>query len=321
MTTRLLRRKVADFVAFGLSLVLPKRVLSDRRYFYLWEKRGFHITPIHFYYPIPDTRELGNELWAKSSNMVGINVNEEKQLELLELFMSKFKNEYDSFPMQKTPVPYRYYVNNDPFESVDGEILYCMIRHFKPERIIEIGSGYSTYLSAEAVLRNKKENPNYDCKLTAVDPYPNAVLKKGFPGLSELVSKGVQDLPLTDFMKLGENDILFIDSTHISQIGSDVNYEYLEILPRLKKGVMVHAHDIFLPAEYPKEWIQKMAWFWNEQYLLQAFLSFNESFEVLWAGSYMHLKNPDKLEKAFRSYKLMIEKWVGPGSFWIRRVR
>jgi len=320
MAVRLLRRKVGDTVAYGLSLLLPRRIVSDKRYFYLWEKRGFHITPIHYYFPIPDTRELGDELWAKHSDMIGVNVNEDRQLKLLELFLSEFKNEYDCFPQQKTLTSQRYYVNNDAIESVDGEILYCMIRHFKPKRLIEIGSGYSTYLCAEAILKNKEENPSYDCKLTAIDPYPNTVLKKGFPGFSELIPKKVQDIPLSDFVKLDENDILFIDSTHVLQIGSDVRYEYLEILPRLKKGVIVHAHDIFLPAEYPKEWIRKMAWFWNEQYILQAFLSFNESFEVLWAGSYMHLKNPDKLEKAFRSYKRN-RRWLGPGSFWIRRVK
>jgi hypothetical protein len=320
MAMHFLKRKVKDAVAWGFSLILPRRVVSDKRYFYLWEKRGFHITPIHYYYPIPDTRELGDELWVKHSDMVGVNVNEDSQLKLLELFASELKNEYDCFPQQKTATPHRYYLYNDAIESVDGEILYCMIRYFKPNRIIEIGSGYSTYLSAEAILKNKEENPSYDCKLTAIDPYPNAVIRKGFPGFSELIPRKVQDIPLTDFVQLDRNDILFIDSTHVLQIGSDVRYEYLEILPRLKKGVIVHAHDIFLPAEYPKEWTRKMAWFWNEQYLLQAFLSFNESFEVLWAGSYMHLKYPDKLEKAFRSYRRN-GKWLGPGSFWIRRVK
>jgi len=305
-------------VAYSLSLTLPKKVMRDRRYFYLWEKKGFHITPVDFYFPIPDTRELGDELWTKHSDMVGVDLNESRQLKLLELFLSQFKNEYDYFPRQKTTTPYRYYLNNGGLSSIDGEILYCMVRHFKPKRVIEIGSGNSTYLFAEAILKNKEENPSYDCKLTAIEPYPNDVLKDGFPGLSELIQKRVQDLPLTDFMKLNEDDILFIDSTHVLQIGSDVRYEYLEILPRLKKGVIIHAHDIFLPAEYPKEWIRGDAIFWNEQYLLQAFLSFNDAFEVLWAGSYMHLKNPDKLEKAFSSYKRNEHR---PGSFWIRRVK
>jgi len=120
-----------------------------------------------------------------------------------------------------------------------------------------------------------------------------------------------------EFGKLKENDILFIDSSHVLKIGSDVQYEYLDILPRLSKGVIVHVHDIFLPAEYPKEWVLKDYIFWTEQYLLQAFLAFNDSFEVLWAGHYMHLKYPNKLEDAF-SYK-RDERL--PGSFWMRKIK
>jgi len=206
---------------------------------------------------------------------------------------------------------------NGVFGSVDGEILYCMIRYFKPGKIFEIGSGYSTYLSAQAILKNKEYN-DHECELIAVEPYLNDVLKAGFPGLSKLISAKIQDVSLLEFGKLKENDILFIDSSHVLKIGSDVQYEYLDILPRLSKGVIVHVHDIFLPAEYPKEWVLKDYIFWTEQYLLQAFLAFNDSFEVLWAGNYMHLKYPNKLEDAFSSYK-RDERL--PGSFWMRKIK
>jgi hypothetical protein len=289
-----------------------------KKLFTLWEKLGFHITRNHFYEPIPDTRMLKDDLWEKQSELVGININEESQINLLSVFSSKFKEEYESFPRSETSIPFQYYVNNSAFSSVDGEIYYCMIRHFKPKKIFEIGAGYSTYLAAHAILKNKEEDNAYECELVAIDPYPNDVLKNGFPGLSKLIPKRVQDIPLSEFKKLLENDILFIDSTHVLKIGSDVQYEYLEILPRLNKGVIVHVHDIFLPSEYPKEWVLKKYIFWNEQYLLQAFLTFNDSFEVLWAGSYMHLKHPDKLEEAFSSYK-RDESW--PGSFWMRRIK
>jgi len=289
-----------------------------KKLFTLWQKLGFHITINDYYEPIPDTRTLKDDLWQKPSELVGIDMNEEGQINLLSMFSSKFKEEYESFPRNKTSIPYQYYVNNGAFESVDGEILYCMIRHFKPKKIFEIGSGNSTYLSAQAILKNEEEDNDYECELVAIEPYPNDILKAGFPGLSKLIPKKVQDIPLSEFKKLSENDILFIDSSHVLKIGSDVQYEYLEILPRLNKGVIVHAHDIFLPAEYPKEWILKDYRFWTEQYLLQAFLSFNDSFEVLWGGSYMHLRHPDKLEEAFSSYK-RDERW--PGSFWIRRIK
>lgn len=286
--------------------------------FFIWQGLGFHVTPNHFYSPIPDTRTLKSDLWLKYSELKGIDINEKKQLTLLSLFVSKYKDEYNNFPKKRTSIPYEYYINNGGFESIDGEILYCIIRNFKPRKILEIGSGNSTYLSAQAIIKNMKEDSKYKCELMAIEPYPNNVLKTGFPGLFKLIPKKVQNIPLSEFNKLKENDILFIDSSHALKVGSDVQYEYLEILPRLNKGVVIHFHDIFLPAEYPKEWILKYHIFWTEQYLLQAFLTFNKNFEVLWAASYMHLKNFEKLEKAFKSYNRN-ERW--PGSFWIRKIK
>lgn len=285
--------------------------------FSFWEKLGLHLTPNHYYQPVPDTSVLKDELWRKKSGLSGISINEDSQVNLLSQFSSKFKQEYESLPRSRTSVPFAYYVNNGSFESVDGEILWCMIRHFKPRRIFEVGSGSSTYLSAQAVLKNRTDE-NHDCELVAFEPYPNEVLKAGFPGCAKLVVAKIQDVPLAEFGKLQENDILFIDSSHVLKIGSDVQYEYLDVLPRLNKGVIVHFHDIFLPAEYPREWILKQHKFWNEQYLLQAFLAFNSSFEVLWAGSYMHLNYPEKLEAAFSSYA---KGGAWPGSFWIRRTK
>jgi hypothetical protein len=267
-------------------------------------------------YPI-DINALKDNSWIKFSQMPGVDIAESNQLKLLGQFCSKFKKEYENLPREETQTPSQFYINNGTFESVDAEILYCMIRQFKPKRIIEIGSGNSTYLSAQAVLKNKDET-GFEAKLISIEPYPNQVLRKGFPGLSKLVVSKVQDIPLSEFSKLEENDILFIDSTHVLKGGSDVQYEYLEILPRLNSGVIVHAHDIFIPSGYPEYMLIKNRGSWNEQYVLQAFLAFNKNFEVLWAGSHMHLKHPDALENAFSSYKRK-ENW--PGSFWFRRVR
>lgn len=124
-------------------------------------------------------------------------------------------------------------------------------------------------------------------------------------------------MAITEFTRLEANDILFIDSSHVVTIGSDVQYEYLEILPRLAPGVLVHIHDIFLPMEYRKQWVLQELRFWNEQYLLQAFLIQNVAWKVLWGGSYMHIQHPDILEKSFSSYNRE-ERW--PGSFWIQRL-
>ena len=217
------------FKRIFLALLRPIYSIVFVRLFSLWESMGFHITPNHFYQPIPDTRTLKNELWLRQSELVGINMNEQKQIQLLNQFL-RFKDEYDTFPRNKTSKPYQYYLNSHNFFAVDAEILYCMIRNFKPKKIIEIGSGYSTYLSGQAILKNEEESGN-KAELIAIEPYPNEVLRSGFPGFSKLISKKVEEIDLSEFNKLKENDILFIDSSHVLKIGNDVQYEYLEILP------------------------------------------------------------------------------------------
>jgi predicted O-methyltransferase YrrM len=287
-----------------------------QRTFPLFQKLGFHVTTNHFNQPIPDTRTLKDSLWTRRSELVGIDLREQAQLALLDEFVASYTAEYGEFPRDPVPGAPRYYLDNHVFESVDGEVLYCMVRHLKPKRIVEIGSGFSTLLSAQAIARNRADDPDYACELIAIDPYPNPVLRAGFPGLSRVIEDEVQNVPLELFTSLGSNDILFIDSSHILRIGSDVQYEYLEVVPRLAPGVAVHFHDIFLPSEYPKDIIFKGFQFPNEQYLVQAFLAFNDAFEILWAGSFMHLIHPELLESAFPSYS-RAARW--PGSLWVRR--
>jgi len=308
---------VAPLSARFLARVLPRRVMLDKRNFLLWERRGYHVTPVNFYEPIPDTRELKDDLWDDSDDPVGVELNETGQLQLLAQFRQRYKSEWDELPFDAGHLPHDYFVNNAYFESVDGEMLYAMIRHHRPRRIIEIGSGYSTYLAAHAIRKNVAENPSYSCDLTAIEPFPNPVLRAGFAGLTRLIQTPVQKVDITEFTTLRASDILFIDSSHVLKIGSDVQYEFLSILPRLADGVVVHVHDIFLPDEYPKRWLLGEHRLWNEQYLLQAFLCFNRHYEVLWAGSFMHKKHPELLKDAFRSYTRP-SHW--PGSFWIRRV-
>ena len=156
--------------------------------------------------------------------------------------------------------------------------------------------------------------------LTAIEPYPHAFVKDAITAHADatLVDEQVQGVPMDTFSSLGENDILFIDSSHVLKIGSDVQYEFLEVLPRLRPGVLVHVHDIFLPGEYPKDWVYGDEHrFWNEQYLLQAFLTDNAHVEVVWASNWMHRRHPDELEKALESYD---RNTRFPGSFWFRRV-
>jgi hypothetical protein len=278
------------------------------RYFNFWEKHGFHVTPVHFYQPVPDTRALSDHLWALPSMMVGVEMNEAAQLRLLRDVFPRFRDEYNQLALTPTGRPHEFYLSNGAFEGTDALVLYCMMRHFKPKLMLEVGAGFSSRLAARAALRNG------NTKLTCIEPYPDAVLRKGFLGLSSLITKRVQDVGLELFQTLGAGDILFIDSSHVVKCGGDVNYLILEVLPRLHPGVIVHLHDIFLPWEMPKSWIMEHHLFWTEQYLLQAFLTFNLEFEVLFANNYMGVKHRQEMRAAFPT-----SQWWGGGSFWIRR--
>lgn len=175
---------------------------------------------------------------------------------------------------------------------------------------MEIGSGWSTKIAAAACLRNDSG------KLISIEPYPQPILKKGFPGLSELIERKVEDIPPKFFDKLNSGDILFVDSSHTVKIGGDVNYIFFEILPRINKGVYVHLHDIFLPYDYPKDWVLNERRFWAEQYLLHAFLLFNDTFEIVFVRGYLNNKYPRAMKKAFPDFVP-----IGGGSFWMRKVK
>ena len=290
-------------------------LLLRAKFFKFLQKMGINITLNNFYSPIPDISTLNNEIWQRKSELLGINLNEENQIKLLKYFLLEYKNECDKIPLKKTSISYEFFLKNGSFQFVDACILYCMIRHYKPKKIFEIGSGNSTYLCAKGLLHNQMET-GYLGKLIAIDPYPNNVVKKGFPGFYKLYTSKLEDIDLSFFNHLEENDILLIDSTHVLKIGGDVKYLYLDLIPRLKKGVLIHIHDIFLPFEYPKEWIYKYLLFWNEQYLFQAFMTYNDAFEVIWAGNFMGSRHMDKLHKMFTTFD---PTKVKKTSFWIKK--
>jgi hypothetical protein len=285
--------------------------------FFIFEKLGIHITYNYYYSPIPNIHKLDKNIFSKKYELIGVNVNDNFQNNMIDIFVSNFKSEYENIPENRIENIQRFYYKNEMFSNIDAEVLYSFVRYFKPKNIIEIGSGFSTLLISESLEKNKYENPNYECNHVSIEPYPRDFLKKGVSSLKKLITKNVQEIDLNFFNILSENDILLIDSSHVVKIGSDVCYEILEILPRLNKGVIIHFHDIFLPAEYSKNYIIDNLFFWNEQYLLHAFLTFNDCFEVIWGSNYMHIKYPEKLEKAFSKYK---GKGAG-GSLWIRKIK
>jgi hypothetical protein len=279
------------------------------KYFRLWEQHGFHITPANYYSPIPDTRSLPDSLWTEDSGLLGIDMNDAGQRHLLCDVFGTFSSEYEDFAAKPTDVSSEFHFNNGMFDGIDALTLYCMVRHFQPRRIIEVGSGYSSRVSARAALRNQCT------ELVCVEPYPDAILRGGMPGLSKLIPKRIQDLDMQFFEQLEPGDFLFIDTSHTVKIGGEVNYLFFNVIPRLKPGVLVHIHDIFFPREYVRAGVLDMFLFWNEQYLLQAFLMFNSDFEVVLCNSYLTVHYEKELQRIFPNSPW----WTAGCSFWMRR--
>ena len=283
-----------------------------RRHFSRWQAAGFNLAPNHYYSPIPDAGRLPPDFFRRESRLAGLDLREARQLELLAEF-EKYQPEY--LPFSRPPAaPHEFSLGNGCLESCDAEVLHCMIRRLQPRRIIEAGAGYSTLLTAAACEANRLAG-GPACEFTAIEPFPNHLFAQPIPGLTRLLTLPLEEADPALFASLGENDILFIDSSHVLKAGSDVERLYLEIIPALRPGVVVHVHDIFLPRPYPEHWMREEHIFWNEQQLLQAFLSFNREFEVEWASAYMHLRHRARLEAAFPA--LTPDSF--PGSFWFRR--
>ncbi|MEI6059277.1 MAG: class I SAM-dependent methyltransferase [Bacteroidota bacterium] len=268
----------------------------------------------HFYSPIISKNDMAiyekqlNEDYSKDS-IQGIDLNLEEQLSLIKSF-SAYYNEIP-FPETKNN-SCRYYFCNNSYSYTDAIILYSFIRHFKPERIIEIGSGFTS-----ALMLDTKDHFLNDLELTFIEPYPQLL----FSLLSEKDKKNckvfitkVQDVALAEFKSLEANDILFIDSSHVSKTGSDVNFEIFKILPTLKPGVFIHFHDIFYPFEYPKELVYK-GFNWNEDYLLKAFLSYNDHFKIVHFSQYIHNHHPS----AFNDMPLAFKN--SGGNLWIKKIK
>lgn len=284
-----------------------------RRHFNAWQECGFNLTPNHYYSPIPDVKSIA-PLLDRRSELVGLDVKLDDQLRFIRDICPRYREEY-CFPDKAGDDPHRFHFGNGAFERVDAELLHCFVRHQRPRRLIEIGSGYSTLVAAAACDLNRGEGlPS--CEMSAIEPNPRPFLEGSVPGLSELIKEPLSAVDPSLFGELARDDILFIDSTHVLKTGSDVALLFLDVIPRLQPGVTVHIHDVFLPAEYPRHWIEDEHVFWNEQYLLQAFLAFNREFSIAAAAGYLHCNHPDALRNAFPGYDPHRDT---PGSFWFRR--
>jgi hypothetical protein len=267
----------------------------------------------HYYDPLCVPRDLRRPL-TEERQLAGLNLNVEGQLALLEQFEPA--SELEGLPVDPQE-GLGYYYNNGWFESGDAEYFYLVLRHFRPRTLIEIGGGFSTLIAAKAIEANRSDDPAYHCRHVCIEPFENPWLK----ALDvELVRTPVERCDPALFAALESNDVLFIDSSHVIRPQGDVLFECLEILPTLAPGVLIHIHDILTPRDYPAEWVFERVLLWNEQYLLEAFLSFNTAFEVIGALNHLHHTHPEMLH-AKCPVLARQASWHEPGSFWIRKVQ
>lgn len=271
----------------GLMRRIRKLLLSEEELTLLsGYRQNSCYPPGHYYSPIVNVGKIKSKatvIWPNDAKMSEeVDLNTGRQLELLGDF-KKYCREFPYTGSQNDNL--RYNPENSFFNSFDALVLYAFIRHFKPKNIIEAGSGFSS-----AIMLDTNENfADHAIGLTFIEPYPErlkTLLHSGDEKAATIIEHEIQEIPLDTFRRLGENDILFIDSTHVCKTGNDLNYLFFQILPVLKKGVIVHFHDIFNAFEYPMKWVMEGR-NWNEIYLLQAFLMYNSSFSILFFNDYL----------------------------------
>jgi len=275
--------------------------------------------PVDFYSPVPDLADLERrEVWDRRSDLVGIDFRPEAQVAFLRALGHEFGRECD-WPPHATGDAYQFHTENGSFSYACAASTHCIMRHFKPLQVIEIGSGHSSLVIAAALLSNASDSAK-GAEYTLTDPYPWPIVEHGLLHVTRVIKQRVELVDVHFFERLSENDVLFIDSGHTVRMGGDVNYLMLDVLPRLARGVIVHFHDIPLPGEYPKVYAinPRFRVFWTEAYLLQAFLCFNSQFEVLLAMAYLTADWSEELLAAFPCYD-PAKHLATSGSFWIRR--
>lgn len=280
--------------------------------------------PGHFYSPIPSLDEVESDhdriFQTECGKLPGVELNEEGQITLL----NQLSTYYSELPFSEEPSDTnRYYYNNVYYSYSDAIFLYAMLRHLAPARLIEIGSGFSSAVTLdtnEKFLEGKMQCTFIDPDVSRINDLLSTTDKQS----CRILQNRIQDVPLSIFAELEAGDILFVDSSHVSKTGSDLNYILFEIVPNLPIGVYIHFHDIFFPFEYPEKWVSAGV-AWNEAYLLRSFLQYNQSFKVELFTSYLVKCHRAQLE-ALCPLTLNSEpdfptlQDAPGGSIWLRRI-
>ncbi len=267
-----------------------------------------NVKPFNYYEsPYPDIVEIHRqekEIFDINKEILGIDLNADRQLELVKRME---EIELPGWQANGQEGGYRYYYENGWFDKNSADALYYMIRLARPKNIIEVGSGFST----SVMLDTNERYFNNEINIVSIEPYCERLKSLLRPSDNlRIYEKDLQKIPLDFFDTLGEDDILFIDSSHVSKINSDVNYVFFEILPRLKKGVYVHFHDIIYPFIYPAKWIYEGRAY-SEMYLLRAFLMGNKEFSIQLFGGMLDYKYGDRMTEKLRG--------IGKNSMWLRK--
>jgi hypothetical protein len=283
---------------------------------------GYNVSRQKDYYsPLPTVSHLRKNInrWYRPSQLAGVKYDLSEMKDLLGQLLSVYLDEFLQIPPYKDLQSEGFGLGYTP---VDALTLYLIIRHTKPPRYIEVGSGLSTYYCSLAAKKNTEED--FPLKITCIEPYPFKNLYS-IPGI-EIIAKEVQDVEPSFFDQLQENDVFFIDSSHSLRVDSDVPYLYLEILPSIKKGVFVHIHDIPFPYNipYPPElWIfgKPEPMFWNEAMVLQAFLCGNENFRIVLSTPMLRFFEEEFLKKNIPIYETVEQNSNAFSSLWMKRVK
>ena len=269
----------------------------------------------HFYSPVVNLEELeqqrGRIFGPRDLRSVSLNVS--KQIE----YFKSISRHFNRVPFSESKDQrYRYYYNNTSYGFGDACVYWGMLAHFKPSRVVEVGSGFTSALALDAI-----DFYNLDTECVFVDPYPE-LARKVVGDLSPrhtIIPRPVQNMDLSVIARLKESDILFIDSSHIVKTGSDVHFELSEILPRLQPGVIVHFHDIFYPFEYPIDWVIKDNKSWNELYFIHSFLQYNSQFEIIYFNDYFSKEHGSLIDEFASAQAARIRLNPG-GGLWLRRL-
>ena len=311
-------RRVIDVVASTLGWILGPalRGLAMQRgklprFQKVSDRFGYQLRSTHYYEPAYALADLPADTKVERT-LPGVEWNEAGQLELLA--SCRFGDELAAFPLgHQGPTTFGY--RNRMFEFGDAEMLYNVIRLARPARLIEVGCGSSTLMAQAAIRANRRDDPEYRCDHVCIEPYENHWLES----LDVTVERErIEHLDLDRFSALAADDIVFIDSSHVVRPFGDVLRLYQEILPLAATGVWVHIHDIFTPRDYPETWLREYRYLWNEQYLVESFLAFNDQFEVVSALNFLHHHYPDELHRACPM--LGTHRDHEPSSLWLRRV-